>query len=136
MQQARHFIYQLAFSVKHKLLLLIIFYIAEQEYIVPALSWSKLYLYIMRCNRAPAMRYAVSGNSCNDILRITELIVQADESLSVSIKTVHRRIHAVESIVVTTLLVFCLMIDDRSIHLNLTCGEITLEVLHVGSGIP
>ena len=79
---------------------------------------------------------AVRGNACKDVLRITELVVQTDESLPVCIESVHRSVHAIERIVVTALLVFCLMIDNRTIHLNLSGREVSLEVLHIGSCIP
>ena len=136
MQQARHVKHQLALSVKHELLLLLILNIAKKEYIVLALARLQLYLNIMRSYRTPSMSYAACRHTCHYILRITELVVQTDESLSVSIESVHRSIHAVECIMVAALLVFGLMIYHRTVHLNLSGREITLEVLHVGSGIP
>ena len=136
MQQARHVKHQLALSVKHELLLLLILHIAKKEYIILALARLQLNLYIMRSYRAPAMRYTACRYARHDILRITELIVQTDESLSVSIESVHRGIHAVECVMVAALLVFGLMIDHRTVHLNLTGREVALEVLHISSGIP
>ena len=79
---------------------------------------------------------AVRGNACKDVLRITELVIQTYESLSVCIESVHRCIHTIERIVVTTFLVFCLVVDDRAVHLNLSGREVSLEVLHISSCIP
>ena len=37
---------------------------------------------------------------------------------------------------IATFLVFSLVIYDRTVHLNLTCREVPLEILHIRSGIP
>ena len=66
------------------------------------------------------MSDAVASYSCNHILRVTELIIQSYECLPVGIETVDRSIHAVECIMVATLLILGLVIDYRAVDLNLS----------------
>ena len=82
------------------------------------------------------MRDAVRSHACDHILRVAELVIQSYEGLSVCIEAVHRGIHAVERIVVATLLVLGLVIYHRAVDLNLSCREISLEILHIRSGVP
>ena len=119
-----------------KLLFLCILHITEHKHIVLALARGKFHLNIMRCYRTPSVRYAVSTYTLDHLLRIAELVIQANESLSVCIETVNRCVHAVERIMVAAFLIFRLMIDDRSVHLNLAGREVALEVLHIRSCIP
>ena len=136
MQQARHVIHQPALFVKQELLILPVLYISKEEYIVPALARFEFHLDIMRSYRAPAVGYAASRHAFHDILRVTELVVKTYECLPVGVESVHRSVHAIERIVVAALLVFGLVIYYRTVHLNLSCREVTLEILHVCSGIP
>ena len=82
------------------------------------------------------MSHTVRSLSCKNVLRITELIVQAYEGLPVGVESIDRNIHTIEGIVVTALLIFSFMIYHRTIHLHLSCREVALKVLHIGSSIP
>ena len=82
------------------------------------------------------MSDAVRSHACDHILRVAELVIQSYEGLSVCIEAVHRGIHAIERIVVATLLVLSLMIDHRAVDLNLSGREVSLEILHVRSSVP
>ena len=119
-----------------KFLILSVFHISQKEDVVLALARHELDLNTMGRDRTPSMSNAVTRLAGNDILRITELIIQAYERLSVSVEAINRRIDTIERIMVAAFLIFCLMIYYRAIHLDLSGREITLEVLHVGSCIP
>ena len=136
MQQARHIKHQFAVSIQHELFLLLVLHISQEEYIVPALARLEFHLDIMRSYRTPAMGNAVARNAFHDILRVTELVVQAYECLPVGVESVHRSVHAIERIVVAALLVFGLVIYYGAVHLDFSRREVALEILHVCSGIP
>ena len=136
MPQTRHIKNEIAVVVCHKLLFLRVFHISEQEYIILAFARREFYIYAMRGYRAPAVGYAVAGSACHNLLRISKVVIQAYEGLPVGVESVHRDVHAVEGIVVAALLIFGLMIYDRTVHLDFTSREIALEVLHIGGCIP
>ena len=82
------------------------------------------------------MCHAVLGLTSHYTVRTRELVVQTNETLAVGIEAVDRCIHAIERIVVASLLVFCLVIDHTAVYLHFSRREITLEILHVGSCVP
>ena len=82
------------------------------------------------------MGNAVACSSGKHILRVAEFVVQTNESLPISIKTINRSIHAVECIVIATLLILRLVIYHRTVHLYLSGREVALEILHIRRGIP
>ena len=117
-------------------LVLFILDIAEQEDEVLAFTRLQGYLDIMRSDRTPTMSMTVAGLTLHHSLRISKLIVQAYEGLTVGIKALDRGVHMIECIVVTTLTILGLVVDRRAFDLYLTRREITLEIFHVGSSIP
>ena len=136
MLQTRHIKDEIAAVICHKLLFLRVFHISEQEYIILAFARREFHLYAMRGYRAPAVCYAVAGSACHNILRVSEVVIQAYEGLPVCVESVHRCVHAVECIVIAAFLIFGLMIYDRTVHLDFASREIALKVLHVGSCVP
>ena len=82
------------------------------------------------------MRDRVPRTAFKHHIRCGEAIVQSDEALPVCIESLNRGIHAVECEMVAALAVFGLVIDDTSLNLHLAGGEIALEILHVGLGVP
>ena len=67
---------------------------------------------------------------------VGKLVVESHECFAVGIETVYGCIDTVEGVVIAAFLVFRLVVDDRPVHFHLSRGEVTLEVLHVRSGIP
>ena len=82
------------------------------------------------------MSVAVAGFTLHYCLRISKLIVEAYECLAVGVETLNRGVDMIERIVVTTLAVFGLVINRRTLDLHLASREVTLEILHIGSRIP
>ena len=78
----------------------------------------------------------VAGLTLHHSLRISKLIVQAYEGLTVGVEALDGGVHVIESVVVAALAVFGLVIDCRALDLDFARREVTLEVLHVRSGIP
>ena len=82
------------------------------------------------------MSNAVARLASHYVLWIAELIIQSDESLSISIETIYWRVYTIKSIMVATLFVFGFMVNHRTLHFHLAGREVTLEVFHIGSSIP
>ncbi len=72
----------------------------------------------------------------DDSLRLGKLIVETDEALTVGIVTLYLGVDSIESIVVAALTILRLVIDGAALYLHFASGEVALEVLHIGSGIP
>ena len=119
-----------------ELFVLFVFDVTQQEDEVLAFTRLQGHLDIVRGNRAPTMGMTVTGLTLHDCIGIGELIVQAYEGLTVGIEALNGTIHMIESVVVTTLTIFGLVVDRRAFDLYLTRREITLEIFHVGSSIP
>ena len=82
------------------------------------------------------MGMTVAGLTLHDSIRVRKLIIETHERLAVRVITLYLCVHMIESIVVTTLTILCLMIDSTVLNLHLTSREVTLEVLHVRCRIP
>ena len=92
------------------------------------------------------MSNGVTALSGKDSLRSIEAVVHAYEALTVGIKTAGRCIYGIEGIMVATLAVFRLVVDDsplrcsirivKFLYFHLTCVEVALEVLHIGLCVP
>ena len=78
----------------------------------------------------------VTGLTLHHGIGVGKLVIQAHEGLAIGIEALNLRIHMIERIVLTTLAVFRLVIDSAALDLYFTRGEVTLEVLHIRSGIP
>ena len=57
------------------------------------------------------MGNAVRGFSFQYVLRVTEFVVEADKGLSVGVKSLDRGVYTIERVMVSTLLIFRLVID-------------------------
>ena len=79
---------------------------------------------------------AIAWLTLHNSIRIGKLVIESYEGLTISVETLNLRIHMVESIVVATLAIFCLVIDGATFNLYFSCREVTLEVFHVSSSIP
>ena len=82
------------------------------------------------------MGHGIARPSLHHCIRFIKTVVETDESLAVGVETVNGDIDRIEGIMVAALLVLCLVVDCRPVDLNLSRREITLEILHVGCGIP
>ena len=74
------------------------------------------------------------GDCSHEIKRHLLLGRKAMTNLDSILKS--RDIDRVDRIMVAALSVLGLVVNDRAFHLNLSCGEVTLEILHVIVGIP
>ena len=119
-----------------ELLVLFILDIAKEEHEVLRFAGLEGDLDVMRGDGAPAMGMRIAGLALHDSLRIGKLVVEAYEGLTVGVETLDLGVHMIESVVVATLAIFGLMIDRRTLNLHFTRREITLEILHIGGGIP
>ena len=92
----------------------------------------------MRGDRAPAVRDRVAALPREHGLRPVEAAVEAEERLAVGVEAVHRRVDAVEGVMVAPLAVFGLVVERPPAvrDLDLARGEVALEVLHVRRGVP
>ena len=102
-----------------ELLVLLVLHISQEEDEVATLARLQGNLYIMRCDRAPAVGKAVAWLAFHHSLRLGKLVVESDEALAVGIVALNLGIHCIESIVVAALAVFGLVIDGRTLYLHL-----------------
>ena len=86
--------------------------------------------------RAPSVGVAVAGTAFYHGIRSVKTIVKANKRLTIGVETVDGNIDTVVGVVVASLTVFGLVVDDRTFNLYLAGREIALEVLHVGGGVP
>ena len=91
---------------------------------------------MMGAYRSPSAGNGVFGLIGHDNFRSRVFSVCSKEGIAVSIKSVYRGVNCIQSIVITTLTVFGLMINCRSMNFYFTGREITLEVGHVVHCIP
>ena len=87
------------------------------------------------------MCHGIRRFACHDALRIGKLIVETYERLTIGIKPIGLCIcQGVIGIMVTTLFVLCLMVDDGRgcslLYLYLANAQVALKILHVGCGVP
>ena len=82
------------------------------------------------------MSMRVAGLALHHCLRIGKLVVESHEGLAVGVEALNLCVHVIERVVVTTLAILGLMIDCRTLNLHFTRREVTLEIFHIGSGIP
>ena len=87
-------------------------------------------------DRTPTVGDGVARLAGEDDLGLVKAVVEADERLAVRVEPGDVRIDAVERVVVAALLVLGLVVDDGPLDLDLARGEVALEVLHVGRGVP
>ena len=119
-----------------ELCLLLVFHIAQQEDEVAAFAGLQFYFQIVRGDGTPTVGNAVARSAFYYPFRVGKLVVESHKCFAVSIETVYGCIDTVEGVVIAAFLVFRLVVDDRPVHFHLSRGEVTLEVLHVRSGIP
>ena len=112
------------------------FYITEYEYECFALARCKCDLLAVGSDRRPAVCDRISRRIVCNNLWIAEAVVHTDESISVCIKAVDLIIYSIESKVITSVSVFCLVIYSRADYLNTSCREVSLEVCAVILRIP
>ena len=119
-------------------LVLLILDITQQEDEVTLLSRLQLHLDIVAGYGAPSVCDAVARLSLNDCLRCRILVVESHEAFAVGVKALDGCVDVVESIVVTALAVFRLMVDRRRLllYFHLAGREVALEILHVSGSIP
>ena len=120
----------------YELLVLFVLDISQQKDEVFRLTGLQLYLNIMRGNGTPSVCMTIAWFSLDNSIRIGKFVIESYEGLTISVETLNLRIHMVESIVVATLAIFCLVIDGATLNLDFSCREVTLEILHVSSSIP
>ena len=82
------------------------------------------------------MCHAVLWLAFHHAIRVSKLIIESDERLAVGVETIHRDIHTIVCEMISTLLIFSLMIYGTTVNLHFTRREIALEVFHIRSGIP
>ena len=119
-----------------ELCLLLVFHIAQQEDEVAVFAGLQFYFQIVRGDGTPTVGNAVARSAFYYPFRVGKLVVESHECFAVGIKTVYGCIDTVEGVMIAAFLVFRLVVDDRPVHFHLSRGEVTLEVLHVRSGIP
>ena len=85
----------------------------------------------------PAISNRVARLALKYSLRICKIIVNASHKcLTVGIKTVDRLIYGVESKVISSFLIFGLVVNCAALDLYLTCVEVSLEVGAVVLSVP
>ena len=119
-----------------ELLILFVFDVAKEEYEVLRFAGLEGDLDVMRGDGALAVGMRVAGLALHDSLRIGKLVVEAYKGLTVGVEALDLGVHMIESVVVATLAILGLVIDRRTLNLHFTRREITLEILHIGGGIP
>ena len=119
-----------------ELLLRRILHIAKDEDQFRGLPGFQRQVEPVRGDRAPAMGHGVPGSAGEDLLRRLETVVHADEGFPVRVEPVEGTVHAEEGVMVAALAVFGLVIEDVPVDFHFTRGEVPLEVLHVGGGVP
>ena len=92
-------------------LVLLILHITQQEDEVTGLTRLQGHLNIMRGDGTPAMGMTVAGLTLHDSIRVGKLVIETHECLTVRVITLYLCVHMIESIVVTTLTILCLVID-------------------------
>ena len=107
---------------------------AEQD--AAALSRGQLYMYVQRTNRSPAMGDAAGAMACPNGLRVCRAAIYAAECITGGVKAADGAVGPENSVMVTALTVFGLMIDSAALHLDFTGGEIALEVGAVVHSVP
>ena len=90
----------------------------------------------MRGHGLPPGSDGIAHDTGHDGLRCIKAVVQAEEGLHIRIEPVGRDIHTIECIVIPALAVFSLVIDHTVFNLDLTGGEIPLEIQHIVLCVP
>ena len=110
--------------------------IAEDEDKVAVLTRLERDVYLMDGDRAPAVRHGVAAVTLSHGVGHALLRIETDEGLAVGVEALDRTVDMIESVMVTTLPVFGLMVDRRPLDLHLSRGEVALEVLHIRGSVP
>ena len=110
--------------------------VTQTEQDAAALSRGQLYMDVQRTNRSPAMGDAAGAMACPNGLRVCRAAIYAAECITGGVKAADGAVGPENSVVVTALTVFGLMIDSAALHLDFTGGEIALEVGAVVHSVP
>ena len=113
-----------------------ILHIAEDEDQFRGLPGFQHQVEPVRGDGAPAMGHGVPGSPGENLLRSLESVVHADEGFPVRVEPVEGTVHAEEGVMVAAFAVFGLVIEDVPVDFHFARGEVPLEVLHVGGGVP
>ena len=94
----------------------------------------------MTCDGTPTVCQAIGRLTVQHCLWFAEFIIQAHKRFAVRVITIDRTVHSIVGIVIAALLIFRLVVDSRpivqSLHLHFSGGQVALEILAVGGGIP
>ena len=110
--------------------------VTQTEQDAAALSRGQFYMDVQRTNRSPAMGDAAGAMACPNGLRVCRAAIYAAECITGGVKAADGAVGPENSVVVTALAVFGLMIDSAALHLDFTGGEIALEVGAVVHSVP
>ena len=112
------------------------FNIAEDKYKSLWLARSKCYLLVVWSDRWPAVCKWVVSLACFNSLWVMEAVIKTDKWISVCIIAVYLVIYCIECKVISSVSVFCLVIDSWAYYLNTACAEVSLEVCAVVLSVP
>ena len=122
--------------MRGELPVLFILHIAQKEDEIAGLTRLQSHLDAMRSDGTPAVGDTVSGGSGSHRVGQTLLAVKADKGFPVGVEAADGLVDMVEREMIAALPILGLVIDSGAFDLNLTGGEVPLEVLHVGGGVP
>ena len=90
----------------------------------------------MRSNGRPAVCEGIGCLAGKNSLRIVESVVKTDEGITIGIISVDCIVYGIECIVITSVSVFSLVIDNGSVNYYTAGREVSLEVCAVILCIP
>ena len=91
---------------------------------------------IVGSDRRPAVCEGIGSLTVRNSLRIAEAVIETDEGIAVGIISVDRVVHGIESVMVTSVSVFGLMVNRRAFDFHASGREVSLEVGAVVLCIP
>ena len=87
-------------------------------------------------DRCPAVGDGVGAGTFFYRFRVGIAAPGAQKGIPAGVKAVYRRVDGVQRVVVAALAVFGLVVDRAALHLDLTGGEVALEVGGIVHGVP
>ena len=96
-----------------------VLYVCKNENKWLAFARIKLNVKLVACNRRPTACHWVGAGTASNGIRGVGAVIKSYKTVSCGIKSVNRCINRVNSVMITSLTVFCLVVDCRTVNLNL-----------------
>ena len=97
-----------------------VFTVAQKEYKRAFLAWLKCEVDLMDSSRIPSAGHGIAASAVTDCIRNCVAVAIAQEIITAGVITINWCIYGKEAVVISSLTVFCFVIDGASFDLYFT----------------